>query len=57
MGKSYRRAGNPDVAYCEKNSQKGKNKVKEFTKSFHSLSDVEDVDDEELENFFAEPDE
>ena len=53
MGKSYRRTGNHDVAYCEERSAKNNSKTKEFIKSFKSLSDVE----EEAEEFFGEPDE
>ena len=56
MGKSFRRTGNHDVAYYEGKPPKSKNKTKEFSKAFKSLSDVEDVDDEELDEFFDEPD-
>lgn len=56
MGRSYRRTGDRDFAYCEKNSQKGKHKIKDFTKSFKSVADLEDADDDELEEFFDEPD-
>lgn len=56
MGRSYRRTGDRDFAYCEKNSQKGKHKIKDFTKSFKSVADLEEADDDELDEFFDEPD-
>ena len=55
MGKSYRRSGNFDIAHdsCGTSSKQGKDKIREFNKSFRSLSDVENADDDEiLEKFF-----
>ena len=55
MGKSYKRSSNPDFAYCEKKSHKSKQKTK-FTKAVKSLADVESMDEEDLDEFFDEPD-